>query len=121
MIHIGEKIKERVDEVGMSRTVFAKRINKTRNVVYDIFKRQSIDTNQLVLVSKILNFDFFVYYREMLADLNTTKSEKNDISRDIEEVYHIENIQIQLEQLKENNALLKQLNGVLQEKIDNKK
>ena len=41
---------------------FAKKISRSRNVVYDIFGRESIDTDLLNKIGKILNCDFFSMY-----------------------------------------------------------
>jgi hypothetical protein len=61
-IHVGKKIKEEVRKQNFSVTLFAKKINRSRNVVYDIFKRESIDTDLLNKIGKILNCDFFSMY-----------------------------------------------------------
>lgn len=46
----------------MKGTEFASLINRDRQVIYDIFKRESIDTELLQQISKVLNHDFFSYY-----------------------------------------------------------
>lgn len=61
-IHVGKKIREEIDKQNFSVTLFAKKINRSRNVVYDIFKRESIDTDLLNKIGKILNCDFFSMY-----------------------------------------------------------
>lgn len=61
-IHIGKKIKEELYRQGVSVTEFAKKINRSRNVVYDIFERESIDTELLNKISRILNCNFFSLY-----------------------------------------------------------
>jgi len=61
-IHIGKKIKEEVYKQNISVSDFAKKINRSRNVVYDIFGRESIDTDLLNKIGKILNCDFFSMY-----------------------------------------------------------
>ncbi len=61
-IHIGKKIKEELYNQKISVSVFAKKINRSRNVVYDIFERESIDTDLLNKISRILNCDFFSVY-----------------------------------------------------------
>jgi transcriptional regulator with XRE-family HTH domain len=61
-IHIGKKIKEELYLQGLSVTAFAKKINRSRNVVYDIFERESIDTALLNKIGKTLNCDFFSLY-----------------------------------------------------------
>lgn len=70
-IYIGKKIKEELYKQKISVSVFAKKINRSRNVVYDIFGRESIDTDLLNKIGKILNCDFFSIYssqKEYLSD-----------------------------------------------------
>lgn len=64
-IHIGEIIKSKADEKNLAMEAVGKLINRTRQTVADIYKRQSIDTALLVDVSRALEFDFFeLYYGE---------------------------------------------------------
>ena len=56
--HIGEIIRQKVEEKGMSKMDFADAINCCRRNVYDIFKRKRINETQLKSISKVLNFDF---------------------------------------------------------------
>ncbi len=61
-IHIGKLIKKRLLEAGMSKSEFARRINKTSQNVYDIFERKTIDTGLLMIISNILDYNFFEPY-----------------------------------------------------------
>lgn len=61
-LHIGKKIKEVWRRSRLKGTEFATAINRDRQVIYDIFKRESIDTELLQNISKVLNHDFFSYY-----------------------------------------------------------
>jgi hypothetical protein len=61
-IHIGKKIKEEVYKQRLSITLFAKKISRSRNVVYDIFERESVDTDLLHKIGKVLGCDFFSLY-----------------------------------------------------------
>jgi transcriptional regulator with XRE-family HTH domain len=63
-IHIGKKIKEELYKQELSVSAFAKKINRSRNVVYDIFGRESIDTALLNKIGLILHIDFFSLYSE---------------------------------------------------------
>jgi hypothetical protein len=63
MVHIGKKIKQQLSIKKMSVPDFATKINTTRNNVYNIFLRQSIDTELLYKICVILNHDFFQYYK----------------------------------------------------------
>ncbi len=62
-LHIGKKIKEVLVQSRIGKTEFARMINVSRTVVYDIFKRETIDTAQLQIIGKALQHDFFSYYK----------------------------------------------------------
>lgn len=64
-VHIGKKIKEVLTQSRLKKTEFADLINISRTVVYDIFKRETIDTGLLQTISKVLNHDFFGYYDQL--------------------------------------------------------
>ena len=58
--NIGKIIEERVKaKGGLSVAKFAKLINKDRSTTYDIFTRQSIDTELLEKIGQVLEYDFF--------------------------------------------------------------
>lgn len=57
-IHLGNLIKKKFKESGLTVGEFAQRIHRTRTVVYDIFERESIDIKMLEDISRALNFDF---------------------------------------------------------------
>lgn len=61
-VHIGKKIKEEVYKQNISISLFAKKISRSRNVVYNIFDRESVDTDLLNKIGKVLNCDFFSVY-----------------------------------------------------------
>lgn len=61
-VHIGKKIQEALDNSSFTIVAFAKNIGLTRDGVYKIFKKESIDTEQLQKISKVLNHNFFQYY-----------------------------------------------------------
>lgn len=66
MVHIGSKIKEKLQEQGRTIVWFSNQINCDRTNVYDIFKRPNIDCELLFVISKVLNFNFFSYYTDNL-------------------------------------------------------
>ena len=47
---------------------FARKLSYSRTNVYKIFEKPSIDTNLLLRISSILNYDFFKYYTEYFRD-----------------------------------------------------
>ncbi|HYF29888.1 MAG TPA: hypothetical protein VD993_02105 [Chitinophagaceae bacterium] len=64
-IHIGQIIKEKVTEKRLSQEALGKMINTTKQNVGNIYKRRSIDTQLLLKLCVVLEYNFFeVYYSE---------------------------------------------------------
>lgn len=63
-IHIGQIIKDHVEKRGCTISWFARRLNCDRSNVYDIYKRESIDTKKLYAICEILECNLF----ELLAE-----------------------------------------------------
>ena len=61
-IHIGHLIQEKLKEQGRTASWLARQIPCTRTHVYKIFKTPHINTELLLRISFILDFNFFVYY-----------------------------------------------------------
>ena len=69
LVHIGELIKQTLKKNRKSVVWFAGQLSCSRTNVYKIFSKQSIDTYDLVRISKILNYNFFEIYSKELEDL----------------------------------------------------
>lgn len=78
-VHIGSKIKNTVIKKGMTVSEFGRRINKSRENVYSIFKRKSIDTALLLNISKVLEYDFFQYYTTLTDEIKKLQSENETL------------------------------------------
>ncbi|MEI6062603.1 MAG: hypothetical protein WCR72_18010 [Bacteroidota bacterium] len=61
---IGEIIEEHVRLSKIDIVEFARAINKERSNVYNIFKRESIDTDLLKKIGQVLKYDFFQDFLE---------------------------------------------------------
>ena len=57
---IGQLIEDVVRKQGWKMADFAEKINCSRENVYDLFKRSTIDVAQLQLISKVLNHNFLL-------------------------------------------------------------
>ena len=70
-IHIGQLIKEKVTEKRLSQEALGKMINTTKQNVGNIYKRRSIDTQLLLKLCTVLEFDFFeaLYAEEPLKSM----------------------------------------------------
>ena len=120
-IHIGKKIKEELYRQKFSVTLFAKRINRTRNVVYNIFERESIDTDLLNKIGKVLNCDFFSVYsaqKEYSMDSIKTFNSREPETHYGKQAEELERLQQQVKMQSSEINLLKKIIALLE---DNKK
>ncbi len=124
-IHIGKKIREELYKQKISVIEFGKLINRSRNVVYDIFERESIDTGLLNKIGKVLKIDFFsIYSIQKEYSSSNTKSfhvnEPNTIySKNQNE--ELKNLQKQVEILQTEINYLKKINSLLENNTSAKK
>ena len=65
-IHIGKQIKAELERQGRKTQWFANQLCFERTNVYNIFRRQSIDTDLLLRISQILHHDFFTTYSQQV-------------------------------------------------------
>ena len=72
--HIGNVIKSEYEKSGMKLNVFAERIGMTYRNVYRVFERTDINTDLLVKIGAVLNYDFFSHYTK--TNLNTVQEPK---------------------------------------------
>ena len=73
MIHIGDRIKQRLKQINRTPSWLAQEICCDRTNVYKIFMRSSIDTALLMQISRALNYNFF----KELADIQDSSCEKS--------------------------------------------
>ena len=96
-VDIGAIIKRLVEERNMTVAEFARRLNPSpkgknkisRNIVYSIFNRKSIDTSLLHEISKILEYDLLSEYYEKnptTRQMILIEAEKSKIDKIIEEL-----------------------------------
>ena len=68
MMHIGQLIKQELEEQGRTVVWFARKMSFSRTNAYKIFEKPSIDTEVLYRISKILQYDFFKHFTDALKD-----------------------------------------------------
>jgi transcriptional regulator with XRE-family HTH domain len=77
-IHIGQIIKEKVTEKRLSQEALGKMINTTKQNVGNIYKRRHIDTELLLKLCIVLEYNFFeVFYSE--EPLKSMRSKETEI------------------------------------------
>lgn len=72
-IHIGLEIESRINQLNISKSEFGRRLGKQKQNLKRIFERSSIDTDMLLQISKILDYNFFRLYCEEIPDIATIK------------------------------------------------
>lgn len=77
-IYIGKLIKAKVEEQHLTRAEFARMIHCARTSLYHIFNSKNIDVERLLLISKVLNYDFIkeVYLKGELLLENESQEEQ---------------------------------------------
>jgi hypothetical protein len=71
-LHIGKLIALRIEQTGMSKAEFARRINRSPQNIQDLLTRNSVDTTLLIAISQALGYNFFkafINYPEALTEL----------------------------------------------------
>ena len=111
-LHIGKLIKDKLQEQQVSVIKFASKINTTRENVYGIFKRKSIDTEMLIKISIALQFNFFT----IISDSTNTYLNKPDNALNNE--VSKSNIIKEYDFIIRENALLKDLIRLLKDKYE---
>lgn len=118
-LHIGRKIKTVFKESGLKGKDFASRISRDRQVIYNIFKKQSIDTDLLFKISKVLDHNFFDYYSHELPIVKepgkTGYVKKDDLVDSMGK--DLVSMKKQLAEMEEKYDTLRKLNLLQEEKL----
>jgi hypothetical protein len=67
-MHIGQAIRKRMHELGKSVVCFSRELPCSRANVYLIFEKSTIDTELLMRISILLDYDFFALYSKEMKD-----------------------------------------------------
>jgi hypothetical protein len=113
-IHLGKLIKEEVYRQQISVSAFARKINRSRNVVYDIFERESIDTALLNKIVLVLHVDFFALFsqqKEYKRQLVQAPLLQDSTASTVSLRQHAEQLEQQNKALQKEIVLLKKMIG----------
>lgn len=117
MSHIGKKIEEVVRFKNIPIVEFAKRVNTTRNNLYNIFRRESIDTDLLCKIGDILDYDFFLFLSRESKRIDDANF-KHDMLKDKNPQYPLK--ASELKKLEHKIQLMEKENEHLKERIADK-
>lgn len=82
-IHIGELIKKTVKSKGVKVAWLAKQLHCHRNNIYKMYDKSWIDTETLLKLSLLLNFNFFHLYSNYFESLDISNEDDLQIVDDI--------------------------------------
>ncbi|MEZ4850664.1 MAG: helix-turn-helix domain-containing protein [Bacteroidia bacterium] len=105
-MHIGEVIDRQLKLSSLTKKELADRLGVSRSHIYTILERPSIDTDLLVRISKILNYNFFNHYQSLVP---------GGISASPEE------LTATIRQMREKISYLEEINDLLREKAGRKR
>ncbi|MBQ9473378.1 MAG: helix-turn-helix transcriptional regulator [Bacteroidales bacterium] len=76
-IHIGNLIRDELRRQGHTNEWLMERIGVSERTLQRLFNKPSIDTQQLFLISSVLNIDFFRYYSNALSTPSNTDTSQH--------------------------------------------
>lgn len=122
-LHIGKVVRKHLEELGMTKSEFARRLETSPQNIYGIFKRKSIDTQLLKEISTVLNYDFFQYYTTAALVVHEEKANyggKDKVFTALDLQREVEKLRKELEILKNENQYLKEIHQLMKEKQSKK-
>lgn len=79
-LNIGQEVRNKVEENGMSKAKFAELLGIARqNIEKTVFQKHSLDTDLLCNISEVLNCNFFDYYKSDCPCNNSDYIEQKEI------------------------------------------
>lgn len=73
-VNIGLSIEQKLNEIGMSKSEFGRKIGIPQQNVNRILEKGSIDTDKLIAISEALNFNFFDCFHSIEDNSTVTAS-----------------------------------------------
>lgn len=115
-LHIGSLIKKRAQELRIGPTELGSKIDTSKQNMYGIYKRKSIDIELLYKISVALNYNFFNHYSDFLnqnySTINNDFKSDNFSNQNIQDIVNglkaninllnedVRNLQIDIEKMK---------------------
>lgn len=121
-IHIGKIIRKHLEEAGMTKSEFARRLETSPQNIYGIFKRRSVDTELLKSISRILYYDFFQYYSSGSLIVHDEKAPygKDRVLTALDLQRELEKLRKEVDFLRNENHYLKEIHQLMKEKQSKK-
>jgi hypothetical protein len=121
-LHIGERIKARAKELRIGPTELAGMINTSKQNVYGIYKRKTLDSELLKKISIVLKLDFFSAYYDKQWQKSFQESQvPYQTKAAIVLKEELTKLKKEHQELQEKYDMLKKLYDLTEEKLKGKK
>jgi transcriptional regulator with XRE-family HTH domain len=117
-LNIGEKIRLRAKQLRIGPTELGKLINTSKQNIYSLYKRKSVDAETLRKLSAALEYDFFEYYRlnDETSKLIEAEQKYERLHQKVVPLRDYQKLKSDFDNLKEKYELLKKINSLLEKK-----
>ncbi len=112
-INAGQLVREVFKSTGLTVTELGKRVGTTRQNIYRIFDRKSIDSALLFRLGKAMSYDFYKHFSDYMADENIKVT---NVNRGINMQIEIDALKQELANVSEKYEMPKRLNELLEKK-----
>ena len=118
-VNIGEKIKQRAKELRIGPTELGMLLNTSKQNIYSIYKRKSLDAETILKLSIALKYDFFGYFKITQSENLSELTENNTPENNLVSYNEFVKLKTDYEHLKEKYELLKKINLLLEFELKN--
>lgn len=123
-VHIGQAIKKRIEELGMTKSEFGRLIGVPQQHINRILERDTMETKKLVKVCRALEFNFFALFCEFPTSVNAYLAavalggNATYSVGDASLLAQVEASKVKADGLQENTSLLREQIAILKDQVE---
>lgn len=123
-VHVGQAIKKRIDELGMTKSEFGRLIGVPQQHINRILERDTMETKKLIKVCQALEFNFFALFCEFPTSINAYLAavalggNATYSVGDASLLAQMEANKVKADGLQENSSLLKEQIAILKDQVE---
>lgn len=123
-VHVGQAIKKRIDELGMTKSEFGRLIGVPQQHINRILERDTMETKKLIKVCQALEFNFFALFCEFPTSINAYLAavalggNATYSVGDASLLAQMEANKVKADGLQENSTLLREQIAILRDQVD---
>lgn len=123
-VHIGQAIKKRIEELGMTKSEFGRLIGVPQQHINRILERDTMETKKLIKVCRALEFNFFALFCEFPTSVNAYLAavalggNATYSVGDASLLAQVEASKVKADGLQENTSLLREQIAILKDQVE---